>query len=101
MHRSIGDHSDESAMNWAILNLDVGHKERSLRCRPSNSIPEIRILSEGEAGDTAFLIIAGSVEVRIGKGAKDKSVRTLDAGDVFRPYGSFFISHHADEVFFS
>jgi hypothetical protein len=34
------------------------------------------ILSEGEAGDTAFLIIAGSVEVRIGEGAKDKSVET-------------------------
>lgn len=32
------------------------------------------ILSEGEAGDTAFLIIAGSVEVSIGEGAKLKSV---------------------------
>ena len=41
------------------------------------------ILSEGEAGDTAFLIIAGSVEVSIGEGAKAKSVGTLDAGDVF------------------
>jgi CRP/FNR family cyclic AMP-dependent transcriptional regulator len=41
------------------------------------------ILSEGEAGDTAFLIIAGSVEVSIGEGAKAKSVATLDAGDVF------------------
>ena len=34
------------------------------------------ILSEGEAGDTAFLIIAGSVEVSIGEGAKAKSVGT-------------------------
>jgi hypothetical protein len=42
----------------------------------SNSIPAIPILSEGEAGDTAFLIIAHSVEVRIGEGAKDKSVET-------------------------
>ena len=41
------------------------------------------ILSEGEVGDTAFLIIAGSVEVSIGQGAKAKSVGTLDAGDVF------------------
>ncbi len=41
------------------------------------------ILSEGEAGDTAFLIIAGSVEVSIGEGAKTKSVGTLDAGEVF------------------
>jgi hypothetical protein len=61
---------------WACTYLDVGHKERSLRCRPSNSIPAIRILSEGEAGDTAFLIIVDSVEVRIGEGAKDKSVET-------------------------
>ena len=41
------------------------------------------ILSEGEAGDTAFLIIAGSVEVSIGESAKAKSVGTLNAGDVF------------------
>ena len=41
------------------------------------------ILSEGEAGDTAFLIVAGSVEVSIGEGAKAKSVGTLDAGEVF------------------
>jgi alkyl hydroperoxide reductase subunit AhpC/uncharacterized protein (DUF924 family) len=41
------------------------------------------ILSQGEDGDTAFLIIAGSVEVSIGEGAKVKSIGTLDAGDVF------------------
>ena len=41
------------------------------------------ILSEGDAGDTAFLIIAGSVEVSIGGGAKAKSLGTLHAGDVF------------------
>ncbi len=41
------------------------------------------ILSEGEDGDTAFLIISGSVEVSIGEGAKAKSVGTLDAGEVF------------------
>ena len=64
-------------------------------------MPEIRTLSEGSADDTAFLTIACSAEVRIGKGAKDKSVGTLDVGDVFCPYGSRFISHHADEVFFS
>ena len=33
------------------------------------------ILSEGEAGDTAFLIIAGSVEVSIGEGARAKTCR--------------------------
>src|SRR6476661_3588931 len=42
-----------------------------------------KILSEGDSGDTAFLIVAGSVEVSIGEGAKAKSVATLDAGDVF------------------
>lgn len=41
------------------------------------------ILSEGEVGDTAFLIIAGSVEVSLGHGAKAKRVATLGAGDVF------------------
>ena len=41
------------------------------------------ILSEGEDGDSAFLIVAGSVEVSIGEGAKAKSVGTLGAGDVF------------------
>ena len=45
-------------------------------------------------------MIAGSLEVGIGEGAKDKSVGTLDADDVFRPYEPSFISHHADEVFF-
>ena len=33
------------------------------------------ILSQGEAGDTAFLITAGSVEVIIGEAAKAKSCR--------------------------
>src|SRR5579871_5266561 len=41
------------------------------------------ILSEGEPGDTAFLIVSGSVEVTIGEGTKAKFVGTLDAGDVF------------------
>ena len=39
--------------------------------------------SEGEAGDTAFLIVSGSVEVSIGAGAKAKKVETLKAGEVF------------------
>jgi CRP-like cAMP-binding protein len=41
------------------------------------------VLSEGEDGDTAFYILEGSVEVTIGKGAKARSVGTLNAGDVF------------------
>lgn len=41
------------------------------------------ILSEGEDGNTAFLIVDGSVEVIVGKGTKAKSVGTLNAGDVF------------------
>ncbi|MGI9521725.1 MAG: Crp/Fnr family transcriptional regulator [Hyphomicrobiaceae bacterium] len=42
-----------------------------------------KILSEGEIGDTAFLIITGSAEVTVGEGAKAKNVGTLDAGEVF------------------
>jgi CRP-like cAMP-binding protein len=41
------------------------------------------ILSEGEEGDTAYLIVDGSVEVTVGEGAKAKSVGTLAAGEVF------------------
>ena len=41
------------------------------------------IISEGEAGDTAFLIVAGSVEVTIGAGAAAKSLGVLGPGDVF------------------
>src|SRR6266481_3556900 len=41
------------------------------------------ILSEGEAGSTAFLIQAGSVEVSIGAGDNAKSVGTLGTGNVF------------------
>ena len=39
------------------------------------------ILTEGEDGDTAFLIINGSVEVSVGSEAK--AVGTLKAGEVF------------------
>lgn len=41
------------------------------------------ILTEGEAGDTAFLIVSGKVEIIIGSGARAKSVATLRGGDVF------------------
>ena len=41
------------------------------------------ILTEGTEGDTAFLIINGSVEVIVGEGAKAKSVGTLGSGEVF------------------
>lgn len=41
------------------------------------------ILSEGESGDTAFLIVSGSVEVSIGAGARKRIIGTLNAGDVF------------------
>lgn len=41
------------------------------------------ILSEGEDGDSAFLIVSGSVEVIIGEGSKAKTVGTLEAGEVF------------------
>lgn len=41
------------------------------------------ILSQGEDGDTAFLIINGSVDVIVGEGTKARGVGTLEAGDVF------------------
>src|SRR4030095_10766294 len=41
------------------------------------------IISEGEDGNTAFLIVSGSVEVSVGQEAKARTVRTLGPGDVF------------------
>ena len=41
------------------------------------------IISEGEDGNTAFLIVSGAVEVSVGREAKAKTVATLTAGDVF------------------
>ncbi|MEO7224307.1 MAG: cyclic nucleotide-binding domain-containing protein [Devosia sp.] len=41
------------------------------------------IISEGEEGRTAYLLVSGKVEVVVGTGAKAKSVATLRAGEVF------------------
>lgn len=41
------------------------------------------ILTEGEDGRTAFLLVSGTVEVVVGSGAKAKRVATLRAGEVF------------------
>ncbi len=41
------------------------------------------IISEGEDGNTAFLMISGSVEVSVGQAAKAKTIGTLGAGEVF------------------
>jgi len=41
------------------------------------------IISEGDEGDSAFFIVAGTVEVLIGKGAKARVVGTLTTGEVF------------------
>jgi alkyl hydroperoxide reductase subunit AhpC/uncharacterized protein (DUF924 family) len=41
------------------------------------------IISEGDEGDTAFLIVSGSAEVTVGPEAKAKTVGTLSAGEVF------------------
>ena len=41
------------------------------------------ILREGEEGNSAFLISAGSVEVIVGEGKKAKTVASLDEGEVF------------------
>ena len=41
------------------------------------------IISEGADGDTALLIVSGSVNVSVGHGAQAKTVATLGAGEVF------------------
>ena len=41
------------------------------------------ILTEGEEGRTAYLLVSGKVEVVVGAGAKAKTVATLRSGDVF------------------
>ena len=41
------------------------------------------ILTEGEEGNTAFLIVWGTVEVTIGEGESAKTVGSLGKGDVF------------------
>lgn len=41
------------------------------------------VLTEGEEGRTAYLVVSGKVEVVIGSGAKAKTVATLRAGEVF------------------
>jgi len=41
------------------------------------------ILREGEEGNSAFLISAGSVEVIVGEGKKAKTVASLGEGEVF------------------
>lgn len=51
---------------------------KSVKFKPGDTI-----LHEGEDGDTAFLIVDGSVEVIVGADAKSKTVGTLSAGEVF------------------
>jgi CRP-like cAMP-binding protein len=41
------------------------------------------VINEGDAGETAFYIVDGSVEVSIGLGKKERTVGTLGAGEVF------------------
>lgn len=41
------------------------------------------IISEGEDGDSAFLIVEGEVEVLVGKGEEVNSVAKFSKGDIF------------------
>jgi CRP-like cAMP-binding protein len=41
------------------------------------------ILTEGEEGRTAYLVVSGKVEVTVGSGAKAKSLAVLRGGEVF------------------
>ena len=45
--------------------------------------PGAIVLTEGEAGETAFLIRSGEVEVIVGTGAKAKVVTRLGPGEIF------------------
>jgi CRP/FNR family transcriptional regulator, cyclic AMP receptor protein len=45
--------------------------------------PGQTILTEGEHGSTAFLVVSGVIEVLVGPGAKAKRVATMTAGEVF------------------
>ena len=51
---------------------------RSIKFKPGETV-----LTEGEDGDSAFLIVEGSVEVIVGAGNQAKAVGTLNAGEVF------------------
>ncbi|MEM7443791.1 MAG: cyclic nucleotide-binding domain-containing protein [Pseudomonadota bacterium] len=41
------------------------------------------ILSEGDQGDTAFQILEGAVEIKVGEGKREKTVGTLEDGEIF------------------
>ena len=41
------------------------------------------VINEGDAGETAFYIVDGSVEVSIGLGAHERTVGTLKSGEIF------------------
>jgi CRP/FNR family cyclic AMP-dependent transcriptional regulator len=51
---------------------------KSVKFKPGDAI-----LTEGEDGDSAFLIVDGSVEVSVGADSQAKAVGTLSAGEVF------------------
>lgn len=45
--------------------------------------PGAIVIAEGDAGDSAFMILRGSAEVIVGDGKKAKTVATLGEGEVF------------------
>ena len=42
-----------------------------------------KILSQGEEGDSAFQILEGEVEIKVGEGKKEKTLGTLCEGEIF------------------
>ncbi len=42
-----------------------------------------KIISQGEEGDSAFQILEGSVEVKVGDGKQEKTVGSLSDGEIF------------------
>lgn len=41
------------------------------------------ILTQGEEGDTAFQIMEGEVEIKVGEGKSEKTLGSLSAGEIF------------------
>src|SRR6185295_14541095 len=70
-------------MNWARTESGMSANQEIVAMQTVKFNAGDTILSEGEAGSTAFLIKAGSVEVSIGEADRAKSVGTLGAGSVF------------------
>jgi len=76
----------------SLMKVERGKKAGAAGLRPpeGQTVKVVRffnagetILSEGEKGDTAFLILEGSVEVAVDTGGMSRTIGKLEAGEVF------------------